>query len=546
MYKHRKYSFSPQQTNFRDKGIPAVTLQWVLDSLQLWKVLPAASFTDASGPVSIIFSTAPLPSNPVHDPDVISDSEDKEKPNESDSEDKEPPNEASRENAPLAYITGQHIQQKDGLLPSMPSSGKGAASGGVLVTSATQAMGVVENLVAALGADTQQSCGDADDHARRSLLLLSKAIDHPASKENENVEYEGADGAGRLGKTFGNDDGLLLAQPCNEPTPTPTPSQLSVDVFQQSGAILDDDQWYDAGGGTCKGLLPATEVIPPATLLQDGESVGEGEREEDLASAGISRPGKGDAERVVVEAIASEIENGPAAPEVEAKTIKSNQRCRKHEAPARAPWGHPQADEDREGDEKVENKEEEKPKRRKQHKVGVSPPPPPPRRTPRLLQQGSDEPFIGCENTVEKDPPARTSKKRKRRVEGSKGAAVAPEKKARSSGTQRVSKIHIALSGLHREEQEQLLKLAKSLDIPCTGGNHAWNPKFTHILASEVKRNPKCLAALARGAWLVRPSFLEACCTAGRLVPEVGETTYFNNLLWYSIICFAFYSERCA
>lgn len=79
------------------------------------------------------------------------------------------------------------------------------------------------------------------------------------------------------------------------------------------------------------------------------------------------------------------------------------------------------------------------------------------------------------------------------------------------------------MSGLHRDEQAALSELAGKLEVKCTAGSHTWQAGVTHIVAPEVKRNQKCLAALAEGAWLVGPSFLEASAEAGHLVNEVGS-----------------------
>ena len=56
--------------------------------------------------------------------------------------------------------------------------------------------------------------------------------------------------------------------------------------------------------------------------------------------------------------------------------------------------------------------------------------------------------------------------------------------------------------------------------------NHDWSPGVTHVVAAHMpRRNQKCLAALASGAWLVAPTWVDACVAEGRLVPEVRVGT---------------------
>lgn len=80
---------------------------------------------------------------------------------------------------------------------------------------------------------------------------------------------------------------------------------------------------------------------------------------------------------------------------------------------------------------------------------------------------------------------------------------------------------HITMSGMHSTEQKACLPLLRALHVPYTTGTHSWNPKFTHVITHSLRRNQKCLSALACGAWIVHPSFLKASLALGRLAPEV-------------------------
>lgn len=83
---------------------------------------------------------------------------------------------------------------------------------------------------------------------------------------------------------------------------------------------------------------------------------------------------------------------------------------------------------------------------------------------------------------------------------------------------------HIALSGMHTAEQKEMVeKFSKVNGVELTTSlagdfKHDWQPEFTHIIAPSLKRNQKCLAALASGAWIVGPDFATACQKAGKLV----------------------------
>ncbi|KAG7673972.1 hypothetical protein Ndes2526B_g02552 [Nannochloris sp. 'desiccata'] len=88
----------------------------------------------------------------------------------------------------------------------------------------------------------------------------------------------------------------------------------------------------------------------------------------------------------------------------------------------------------------------------------------------------------------------------------------------------RKTQAHIALSGMHTAEQKDMVeKFSKVKGVEITTSlagelKHDWQPEFTHIVAPSLKRNQKCLAALASGAWIVGPEFATVCQEAGKLV----------------------------
>ncbi|KND00633.1 uncharacterized protein SPPG_03760 [Spizellomyces punctatus DAOM BR117] len=76
------------------------------------------------------------------------------------------------------------------------------------------------------------------------------------------------------------------------------------------------------------------------------------------------------------------------------------------------------------------------------------------------------------------------------------------------------------LSGLPREERVRMSQLISRL-----GGTvleyDCWHPDCTHLIVSKPARTEKPLAAIAAGAWVLRPTYIEACKTAARFLDEV-------------------------
>lgn len=66
---------------------------------------------------------------------------------------------------------------------------------------------------------------------------------------------------------------------------------------------------------------------------------------------------------------------------------------------------------------------------------------------------------------------------------------------------------HVGMSSMHSDEQQICIKALRGLDIHFTSGSHTFEESFTHIIAPSIKRNQKCLCALAAGLWVVKPSY---------------------------------------
>lgn len=90
---------------------------------------------------------------------------------------------------------------------------------------------------------------------------------------------------------------------------------------------------------------------------------------------------------------------------------------------------------------------------------------------------------------------------------------------------------HIALSGMHSKEQHECIKLLRALQVPFTAGKHSWSPKFTHIITSSLRRNQKCLCALACGAWILHPSFVKASLSSSHQLAKEVRQVHFLFLL---------------
>lgn len=78
----------------------------------------------------------------------------------------------------------------------------------------------------------------------------------------------------------------------------------------------------------------------------------------------------------------------------------------------------------------------------------------------------------------------------------------------------------ITLSGMHSPEQKTITNKLAEIGVRCISGVHSWRSDFTHVVAPSVRRNQKCLAALASGSWIVGPSFVEDSYKAKELVEE--------------------------
>lgn len=343
---------------------------------------------------------------------------------------------------------------------------------------------------------------------------------------------------------------------------TPSPSQLGLDPSGVGTAVVDDDAAFEG--------IPATEALPEAKEAEvvdvpedgaPGEPVHSPTLEQDLPETMIfghedhedpvqSEEAEGTGVRVAVtataagrrakrrraseeDAVGNGDEEGAAAP-VE-NGSRAARRARKPQEPARAPFsqpavepnsgangssrpasrwprrGAPEAHAPPTGDEVAAV--DEKPKKRQFRKRDEG-------------AKGPDKPFTA--GVTKQGPSGRKAASVPKEVSNMQGAPKAatttkPSKTAPKPSSAARRDVHVALSGLHRDEQAALSELAGKLEVKCTAGSHTWQAGVTHIVAPEVKRNQKCLAALAEGAWLVGPSFLEASAEAGHLVNEVGS-----------------------
>ncbi|KAJ3182670.1 DNA topoisomerase 2-binding protein 1 [Geranomyces variabilis] len=74
------------------------------------------------------------------------------------------------------------------------------------------------------------------------------------------------------------------------------------------------------------------------------------------------------------------------------------------------------------------------------------------------------------------------------------------------------------LSGVTKSERVALTEKIKALGG--TVHDDPWNDSVTHLVVPKLGRTEKCLAAIASGAWLVRPGYVRACADAGAFVDE--------------------------
>lgn len=77
--------------------------------------------------------------------------------------------------------------------------------------------------------------------------------------------------------------------------------------------------------------------------------------------------------------------------------------------------------------------------------------------------------------------------------------------------------LHLTLSGMHSNEQKELVPLLRKLGVPYTVGTHSWAERFTHVVTPSMRRNQKVLSALACGRWVVSPEFLRASVNKSKL-----------------------------
>ena len=62
-----------------------------------------------------------------------------------------------------------------------------------------------------------------------------------------------------------------------------------------------------------------------------------------------------------------------------------------------------------------------------------------------------------------------------------------------------------------------------SLALPTTSPACRWDARVTHVVAPELRRAVKTLAAFAAGVWVLRTTYVEASARARALVEPVSQ-----------------------
>ena len=138
------------------------------------------------------------------------------------------------------------------------------------------------------------------------------------------------------------------------------------------------------------------------------------------------------------------------------------------------------------------------------------------RKQPPAKSKGNGNGTGVLEETTSKAPAAKptkmAAKKEKKTV-----APSATTTKLEDSSSPSMPSMHLTLSGMHSNEQKELLPLLRKLGVPYTVGTHSWAERFTHVVTPSMRRNQKVLSALACGRWVVSPEFLRASVNKSKL-----------------------------
>jgi hypothetical protein len=160
----------------------------------------------------------------------------------------------------------------------------------------------------------------------------------------------------------------------------------------------------------------------------------------------------------------------------------------------------------------------------KKQKKNPTPTPPP---VVKPSTKGNSTKPESSKSTAKKATPAAAAavgKQTKSKTPATKTKAKPVAPPSTKQKKQKSLQAHIALSGMHTAEQKEMVeRFSRIRGVEITSSlpgdlNHDWKPEFTHVIAPELKRNQKCLAALASGAWIVSPAFAAACQAAGKVV----------------------------
>ncbi|KAG6610341.1 Nucleotide excision repair factor NEF2, RAD4/CUT5 component [Phytophthora cinnamomi] len=132
--------------------------------------------------------------------------------------------------------------------------------------------------------------------------------------------------------------------------------------------------------------------------------------------------------------------------------------------------------------------------------------------------------------------PAKKSKAKKRKgadseesdvSKSSKPSSKKPKKEAPASKTSRAAlppkdKRIFLLTG-DRDQAAVHTSIISSLGGTVSKFGRVFDSNCTHIICSELKRTEKFIAGCAAGKWILKPSYLDACATAGKFIDEAAH-----------------------
>ncbi|KAE9156064.1 hypothetical protein PF005_g59 [Phytophthora fragariae] len=132
--------------------------------------------------------------------------------------------------------------------------------------------------------------------------------------------------------------------------------------------------------------------------------------------------------------------------------------------------------------------------------------------------------------------PAKKSKAKKRKgadteepdvSKSSKTSSKKPKKeapatkKSRAASPPKNSRVFL-LTG-DRDQAALQTSIISSLGGTVSKFGRVFDSNCTHIICSELKRTEKFIAGCAAGKWILKPSYLDACSTAGKFIDEAAH-----------------------